>query len=54
VRGRTRGTWRQIADRLNAEGDTTRRGAKWNPVQVARVLERDEAGAVYLASGTSR
>jgi DNA invertase Pin-like site-specific DNA recombinase len=31
---------RAIADRLNAEGHTTRRGAAWNPVQVARVLER--------------
>lgn len=29
-----------IADTLNAEGQTTRRGRPWNPVQVARVLER--------------
>jgi DNA invertase Pin-like site-specific DNA recombinase len=29
-----------IADRLNAEGHTTRRGKAWNAVQVARVLER--------------
>lgn len=29
---------RQIADRLNAEGHTTRRGKPWNQVQVARVL----------------
>jgi len=29
-----------IADKLNAEGHTTRRGRPWNPVQVARVLER--------------
>jgi DNA invertase Pin-like site-specific DNA recombinase len=29
-----------IADRLNAEGHTTRRGKEWNPVQVSRVLER--------------
>ena len=29
-----------IADRLNAEGHTTRRGASWNQVQVARVLQR--------------
>jgi len=29
-----------IADQLNAEGHTTRRGQPWNPVQVARVLER--------------
>ena len=32
-----------IADKLNAEGHTTRRGRPWNPVQVSRVLER--AGA---------
>jgi DNA invertase Pin-like site-specific DNA recombinase len=31
-----------IAGRLNAEGHTTRRGKPWNPVQVARVLERAE------------
>jgi DNA invertase Pin-like site-specific DNA recombinase len=31
---------RVIADRLNAEGHTTRRGMPWNPMQVARVLER--------------
>ena len=29
-----------IADELNALGHTTRRGKPWNPVQVARVLER--------------
>ncbi len=29
-----------IADKLNADGHTTRRGRPWNPVQVARVLER--------------
>jgi DNA invertase Pin-like site-specific DNA recombinase len=34
---------RQIAGRLNQEGHTTRRGKLWNPVQVARVLERAEA-----------
>jgi DNA invertase Pin-like site-specific DNA recombinase len=41
------GEWRaggmtlgQIAERLNADGHTTRRGKPWNPVQVARVLER--------------
>ena len=39
--------WRQaglsqqaIADRLNDEGQTTRRGKPWNQVQVMRVLER--------------
>ena len=31
---------REIAAKLNAEGHTTRRGRPWNPVQVARVLER--------------
>ena len=30
---------RAIADKLNAERHTTRRGKAWNPVQVARVLE---------------
>src|SRR5262249_34518644 len=29
-----------IAGRRNAEGHTTRRGKPWNPMQVARVLER--------------
>ncbi len=33
-----------IADRLNAEGHTTRRGRPWNPMQVSRVL----AGAVAV------
>lgn len=31
-------TLQEIAERLNAEGHTTRRGKAWNPVQVARVL----------------
>lgn len=31
---------RAIAEKLNAEGHTTRRGAQWNPMQVSRVLER--------------
>jgi DNA invertase Pin-like site-specific DNA recombinase len=31
-----------IADKLNQEGHTTRRGKPWNPVQVLRVLERAE------------
>jgi hypothetical protein len=35
-----------IAGRLNAEGHTTRRGRPWNPVQVARVLERAAAACV--------
>jgi DNA invertase Pin-like site-specific DNA recombinase len=32
-----------IADELNKQGHTTRRGKPWNPVQVSRVLERTEA-----------
>lgn len=31
-------TLQAIADRLNAQGQTTRRGRSWNPVQVSRVL----------------
>ena len=31
---------RAIAEELNRLGHTTRRGKPWNPVQVARVLER--------------
>lgn len=34
---------RAIADRLNGDGQTTRRGKQWNQVQVARVLERASA-----------
>jgi hypothetical protein len=37
---------RAIAERLNAEGHTTRRGKPWNQVQVSRVLERAEAAHV--------
>jgi DNA invertase Pin-like site-specific DNA recombinase len=33
-------TLQQIADRLNADGYTTRCGASWNPVQVKRLLDR--------------
>jgi DNA invertase Pin-like site-specific DNA recombinase len=33
-----------IAERLNSEGHTTRRGRPWNPVQVARVIERGGPG----------
>ena len=29
-----------IAEHLNADGHTTRRGKPWNPVQVKRVLDR--------------
>jgi DNA invertase Pin-like site-specific DNA recombinase len=31
-----------IAERLNQQGHTTRRGRPWNPVQVSRVLERSK------------
>lgn len=34
-------TLRAIADRLNADGHTTRTGKPWNQVQVMRVLGRD-------------
>ena len=37
---------RRIADRINADGHTTRRGKSWNPMQVRRVLGR--AGALGL------
>lgn len=33
-------TLQAIAERLNGAGHTTRHGAKWNPMQVKRVLER--------------
>ena len=36
-------TLQAIAERLNTDGHTTRRGRPWNPVQVARVLERAPA-----------
>jgi DNA invertase Pin-like site-specific DNA recombinase len=35
-----------IAGRLNNEGHTTRKGKPWNPVQVARVLERAKEARV--------
>ena len=39
-------TLQRIADALNAEGRTTRRGAAWNKVQVRRVLARIRADEV--------
>lgn len=33
-------TLASIAEKLNTDGHTTRRGKPWNPVQVSRVLER--------------
>lgn len=38
-------TLAEIAERLSAEGHTTRRGKPWNPVQVGRVLERAQSAA---------
>jgi DNA invertase Pin-like site-specific DNA recombinase len=38
-------TLQQIADGLNAEGHTTRRGKAWNAVQVLRLLSRTETTA---------
>jgi DNA invertase Pin-like site-specific DNA recombinase len=35
-------TLKAIADELNTQGHTTRRGKPWNPVQVGRVLDRAE------------
>jgi DNA invertase Pin-like site-specific DNA recombinase len=44
---RTEGiTLEAIAGRLNSDGHTTRRGKPWNPVQVARVLERAKVANV--------
>jgi hypothetical protein len=37
-----------IADALNAEGRTTRRGAAWNKVQVRRVLARIRTGTARV------
>jgi DNA invertase Pin-like site-specific DNA recombinase len=39
-------TLRTIADELNTQGHTTRRGKPWNQMQVSRVLERAEAARV--------
>jgi DNA invertase Pin-like site-specific DNA recombinase len=39
-------TLQAIADRLNEEGQTTRRQKSWNKVQVARVLDRGARRAV--------
>jgi len=33
-------SFQQIADALNDQGHTTRRGKPWNAVQVMRVLDR--------------
>jgi hypothetical protein len=35
-------TLQAIADRLNGDGHTTRRGKSWSPTQVSRILERFE------------
>ena len=39
-------TLQAIANELNGQGQTTRTGKPWNPVQVARVLERAQAARV--------
>ena len=45
-------TLQQIADRLNAEGHTTKRGAKFTPMQVSRILNRrDLYNGVYTYRG---
>jgi DNA invertase Pin-like site-specific DNA recombinase len=49
---RTEGlTLQAIAQRLNAEGHTTRRGRPWNQVQVGRVLERAAGVATKACAG---
>jgi hypothetical protein len=35
-----------VADELNADGHTTRKGRRWSPCQVARVLARLEGETV--------
>lgn len=49
-------TLRQIADRLNRMGHTTRRGKQWGPAQVGRVLRRASGGnrRVRLTYGYGR
>lgn len=43
---------RQIADRLNAEGHTTKQGAQFSPTQVMRILNRRKLyEGVYTYSG---
>jgi len=37
---------RAIADRLNAEEQTTRGGSRWSPMQVKRVLDRAREGLI--------
>jgi hypothetical protein len=44
-------TLQAIANELNKQGHTTRRGKPWNPVQVARMLERAEAGLPVPRNG---
>jgi len=44
----------QIADRLNAEGYTTKQGARSAPTQVMRILKRKELySGIYTYSGIS-
>lgn len=34
-------SYREIAKALDEDGQSTRRGCKWNPIQVKRILDRD-------------
>jgi len=44
----------QIADRLNAEGHTTKQGARFAPTQVMRILKRkDLYSGIYTYSGVT-
>ena len=36
-------SFREIAVALDRDGQTTRRGCKWNPIQVKRILDRSES-----------
>jgi DNA invertase Pin-like site-specific DNA recombinase len=46
-------TLQGIADELNAEGHTTRRGRPWNKVQVARILERRDSDELSRSRSVS-
>lgn len=38
-------SYREIAKALDKDGQTTRRGCKWNPIQVKRILDRDPSAS---------
>ena len=42
---------RQIADELNSQGHTTRRGKQWNPTQVIEGVEADPLNQTLCSSG---